>query len=232
MLTAYEVLPAREPVAGWLRHLLGPVISACQLRSPVAIELRPTGAWRGWCQPLDEAPDGRVVISSRAQFWSRRELIATYLHECAHRRLPGHEHDLAFASLNMILLLRTDAAGLISNAAAVCTNLYNVSDLPEQLADEPDHGLGRSIAWSVLTARELAATELDAEDLAAEVVRRFDVWIAGVAGEPARRAKRLRQVERQKMVVERLREKVWTLNSVVSVLSSVLVASMFVIGLK
>ena len=143
------------------------------------------------------APDGRITLSGRARFWSRRELIAPYLHECAHRHLPGHGHDPAFASLNIVLLLRTDAAGLTNNAAAVCTNLYNVSDLPKQLADEPDQGLGRSISWSVLNARVLAQTELDAENLAAEIVRRLELWIAEVA-----------------------------------VLSSVLVASMFVIGLR
>lgn len=93
-------------------------------------------------------------------------------------------------------------------------------------------GLGRSFAWSVLTARELAATELGAEDLAAEVVRRFDLWMAKVAGEPARREQRLRPVARQQQVVERLKEKIWTLTWIVSVLSSVLIASVLWIGLK
>lgn len=233
MLQAYQVAPAKEAVASWLRHMLDPVIAACRFRSPpaIAIELRPTGDWRGWCSSLDMAPDGRVCLSGRARFWSRRDLIATYLHECAHRLLPGHEHDPAFACLNTSLLLRTDAAGLTNNAASTCTNLYNVSDLPEQLADEPDQGLGRSIGWAVLNARDLAVTDLDAEDLAAEVVRRFELWVAEVAGEPARRAPRVRQVARQQEVVERLKEKVWILTVAVGVLS-VLVVSILWIGLK
>ena len=230
-LLAYEVTPAKPAVAAWLQHLLGPVLVACRYRSPSPIELRPTGDWRGWCAPLDMAPDGRVELSGRARFWSRRDLIATYIHESAHRLLPGHEHDPAFACLNMSLLLRTDAAGLAENAASLYTNLYNTADLPAVLADEPDQGLGRSIAWSVLTARELAVTELDAEDLAGEVVRRFDLWIVEIAGEPARRAQRVRQMERQQEVVERLREKVWALKCVVSLLS-VLVVSVLWIGLK
>lgn len=230
-LQAYQVTPATEAVAAWLQHLLGPVLVACRFRWTPPIELRPTGAYRGWCAPLDMAPDGRVDLSGRARFWSRRDLIATYLHESAHRLLPGHEHDPAFACLNMTWLLCTDAAGLTENAATVCTNLYNSSDLPVELADEPAQGLGRSIASSVLTAHELAQTELDAEDLAAEIVCRFDQWIAEVAGEPARCERRLRQVGRQQEVGERLREKVWTLNLVASVLS-VLVASLIVAGFK
>ena len=231
MLTAYEVVPARAPVAAWLRHLLAPVISACQLRSPAAIELRPTGDWRGRCQPLDEMPNGRVCLSGRARFWSHRDLIALYLHESAHRCLPGREDDPVFSCLTHALMLRTDVAGLTVHAAPVYADLYNISDLPAALADEPDQGLGRALSWSVLIARELAVTELDAEDLAAEVVRRFDLWIAEVAGEPARRAQRLRQVSRQQEVVERLKEKVWTLKCVVSLLS-LLVVSLVVAGIK
>ena len=137
-----------------------------------------------------------------------------------------------FACLAHALLLRSDAAGLTDGAALVYTSLYNIADLPLALADGPDQGLDRCVAWSVLTARELTVTELDAEHLAAEVVRRFDLWMAEVAGEPARREQRLRQVARQQQVVEQLKEKIWTLTWIVSVLSSVLIASVLWISLK
>lgn len=223
-------MPAETAVASWLQHLLGPVIAACQFRSPPPVMLRPTGVYRGWCEPLEMAADSRVSMSGRARFWSPRELIVVYFHEAAHRLLPGH--DPVFACVAHALLLRSDAAGLTDGAALVYTNLYNIADLPLALAEGPDQGLGRCVAWSVLTACELAVTDLDAEDLAAEVVRRFDLWIAEFASEPARRAQRLRQVARQQQVVEQLKEKVWTLTWTVSVLSSVLVASVLWIGQK
>ena len=72
-----------------------------------------------------------------------------------------------FACLAHALLLRSDAAGLTDGAALVYTNLYNIADVQLALADGPDQGLGRCVACSVLTARELTVTELDAEHLAA-----------------------------------------------------------------
>ena len=233
-LLAYQVVPAKAAVASWLQHVLGPVVAACRFSSPPPVELRPTGStWRGWCESFDMAPDGRVCLSGRARFWSRRELIAVYLHEAAQRILPDHDHGPVFAYVAHALLLRADTAGLTAHAASVYTNLYNIAaDLPDALAAESDQGLGRSLAWSVLTACELAVTELDAEDLAAEVVHRFDLWAAEVAGEPARREQRLRQVARQQQVVEQLKEKIWTLTWIVSVLSSVLIASVSWISLK
>ena len=231
-LLAYEVVPAKAAVASWLQQVLDPVIAACRFRSPPPIELRSTGDWRGWCASTGMATDGRVSLSGRARFWPRRELIEVYLHEASHRVLPGCDHDPVFCCLAHALLLRADAAGLTNDAASIYTNLYNIADLPAALANESDQGLGRALAWSVLTARELAATELDAEDLAAEVARRFDLWITEVAGEPVRRAQRLRQMARQQEVVEQLQEKVWTLTWVVSVLLSVLIAPVLWIGLK
>ena len=217
--------------AAWLSNALEPVVAACRFRSPPPVELRPTGAYRGWCEPIGMALDGRVSTSGRARFWSQRQAIEVYLHEAAHRLLPGRDHDPAFACLAHAFLLRSDVAGLTDNAASVCTNLYNISDLPVVLADDPDLGLGRSITWSVLNARELAATEMDAEELASEVVRRSGLWVAGVAGEPERRAQRVRQVARQQEVVARLREKARTLKCVIGLLS-LLVVSLFVAGFK
>lgn len=171
------------------------------------------------------APDRRVSISNQVHFWTRANLISTYLHECAHRLLPGRGHDPAFAALLTALLLRSDAAGLTEDAASTSINLYCISDLPAELDDDADDGLGRCISWSVLTARELTVTELAAEDLAVEVVRRFDKWLAEVADEPSLHARAVRSESlariAQERVVERLKDKLF-ISSFAACLSSVL----------
>lgn len=228
-LLAYQVVPAKAAVASWLQHVLDPVIAACRFSSPPPIELRPTGStWRGWCESFDMAPDGRVCLSGRARFWSRHELIAVYLHEAAHRLLPGQDHDPMFACVAHALLLRADTAGLTAHAASVYTNLYNIADdLPDALAEEPDQGLGRSLAWSVLTACELAVTELVAEDLAAEVVRRFDEWLVELADEPVLRAQAVRSASLAQMAqgreVERFKDKLFISNFLAGISSFLLV---------
>ena len=55
--------------------------------------------------------------------------------------------------------------------------------------------------------------------------------MTSVAGEPARRAQRLRRVAQQREIVEKLREKVWTLRLGVGLLSF-LVVSLMLVGLK
>jgi hypothetical protein len=131
----------------------------------------------------------------------------------------------------MALLMRTDAAGLTDDAVSWSQDLYCLSDLPVELADTADSGIGRCMSWSLLTARELTVTELHAEDLAAEIVRRFDLWLIELATEPKRRALQMQQVAKQKEVVAGLREQVWTLKLVCFGLGSLVVA-LFYLGLK
>ena len=88
-------MPAKAAVPSWFQHVLDRVIAASRFSSTPPIELRPTGStWPGWCESFDMAPDGRACRSGRTRFWSRRELIAVYLHEAVQRLLPGHDHGL------------------------------------------------------------------------------------------------------------------------------------------
>ena len=228
-LKTYKTVPVPAPI--WLQTALGPVIQACKFEVPPPVELRPTGRWRGWCAGLTEAPDGRVVVSSRAQFWRKNEVVEVFLHEVAHRLIPYGLHDPAFLCMYLCLLLRADSAGLGDHVLLVnAAGFYDVQDLPSQLFDEPDQGLARSIQWSVLTARELVQNhpQMSAEGLAIEVMRRFDLWLLDVAAEPEKRAQRLRQVARQKEILVRLREQIWTLKLVAGGLG-LLVVAMFLV---
>jgi hypothetical protein len=175
-----------------------------------------------------------VSISSRARLWSSDGLVSIYIHECAHRFLQGHGHeghDTAFAALLMALLMRTDAAGLTDDAVSWSMDLYCLAYLPVELADTADSGLGRCMSWALLTARELTVTELDAEDMADQIVQRLGKWLAELATEPRRLALQVQQVARQKEVVASLREQVWTLKLVCFGLG-LLVVALFYSGLK
>lgn len=231
-LTTYKTVPVSAPI--WLENALGPVIQACQFEHAPPVEIRPTGCWRGWCQILSEVTDGRVAISSRAQFWRKDELVQVFLHEAVHRSMPNNLHDPTFFCMNLCLLLRADSIGLREGASfSSSPSLYDIYDLPEELASEPDQGLARSLRWSVLTARELVHNhpQMSAEGLASEVIRRFDEWLIEVATEPKKRAQHLQNVARQREVLASLKEQIWTMKLVIFGLG-LLVTALFFLGSK
>lgn len=224
-MKAFQVVSA--PAPAWLSAALDPVIAACRFRTPPPVELRPTGQWQGWCLPIGMAPDRRISISGRARFWRRHELVEVYVHEAAHRLIDHARHDPTFFCLNHALLLRVDAACSTRGALASTTgsDLYDISDLPKELTEDPDGGLGRSLSWAVVTARELAVSELDAEDLAIEVMKRFEQWLVDVANEPKRRAhEQRRSIGDRGQRITQLTEKVWTRNLVIVLLLSLIVS--------
>jgi hypothetical protein len=229
----FQTVPVSAPI--WLQTALREVLAVCLFDSPPPIELRPTGRWLGWCSARDMAPDGRVVISGRARFWSQKALVLVYLHEVCHRLIPNGLHDPAFLCMNLCLLLRADLAALGDHVLLVnSASLYDIQDLPSQLADEPDHGLARSIQWSVLTARQLVqdGPDTSAEALAVEVQKRFDQWLSDLDDEPKKRAQQVQQeaqqMARQKAALAGLQEQIFTLRLVVGGLGF-LVAAMFLV---
>jgi hypothetical protein len=231
-MKTYSVVPASAVLSTWISTLLDPVVAAFRFSSEIPVELRPTGVWRGWCAPLDYSPDGRVSISSRARFWRPSDLIALFIHEASHRHLPGRGHDPVFFCLNMSLIMRVEAAGLLTaSQAAASSRLYDISDLPSVLDGEPDAGLGRSIAWAVVVARELAGSDLSAEKLAGAIAARFDRWIAELAAAPVLRAQAARSAallrKAQAGAVPALHEKVWNRNvTIVGLLFAVVLVSL------
>lgn len=87
------------------------------------------------------------------------------------------------------------------------------------------------MTWAAVNARQLADADLDAEDLAEEVVKRFDAWRVEIADSEmrTRRARDTAITQRARAAaIDRLREKIWNRNLVIGVMS-MLVASMFLI---
>lgn len=201
-LPVFQVQPAQPALAGWLHRLLTPVVAACRLQGTYPIELRPTGQWGGFALASTFVPDGRVAVSSQLILWSRRSIVATILHEWAHRLLgPDHAHDAAFAALQQALFLRVDAAAACPPSAGeeglqlqFSASLYDLQDVPDALVALADGGLGEAWRWAMITARDLAPSQLTAEALAAAISGRYAAWVLLLEAAPAEAAARAQTV--------------------------------------
>ena len=200
----FEVVRAPIRTAVWVQKLLGPALVAIKLESARPIEFRPTGWWGGWAGG-DRArnPDDRISISSRAHIWSKTNFVDVYHHELTHALLarqslnekdeecPGlHEHDAAFFALNLLLLMRLDAANYVAGDTATdwanCMGLYDLQDPPSCWADAPQHTWKpRAIAWAMAQAHELSSTDLSAEKSAKLIGKRYFQWADLMQAEPA-----------------------------------------------
>ena len=200
----FEVVRAPIRTAVWVQKLLGPALIAVKLESARPIEFRPTGRWGGWAGG-DRArnPDDRISISSRAHMWSKTNFVDVYIHEIIHALLareslnekdeecPGlHEHDAAFFALNLLLLMRLDAAKYVAGDTvsdwANCVGFYDLQDPPSCWVDAPQHiWKPRAIAWSMGQAHELFSTDLSAEKCAKLIGKRYFQWADLMQAEPA-----------------------------------------------
>ena len=227
-LKVFQGAPAPPTTSQFLKRVLGPVIVADQFQEAPPLELRPTGVWSGWAAAQNMAPDGRVSLSNLLVFSSASKIVDVYIHEAAHsliHKIKGAEsnHNAAFFAVDMCLRLRADAAGANPRpvALALAGSLYDLSDLPWALSDAPDRGVGRCMTWSITNARELASSRLSAEDLAREVVNRYQVWLAELEDKPRRAglaaAKATRVLQNQMSTVARLKDTLFVSNSAAAI---------------
>ena len=186
------------------------------------MEVRPTGSWwRGWSASRDMAPDGRVSISHLMLFRSRRELDSVYVHETVHSLLhdvpgavPGH--DATFFSLSVAIRQRIGHLGGDPVSMLSMMSLYDLADLPIELADDVDAGLGRCVTWSVATAEALAFSDLTAERLAVEIVARYQTWLAELRDRPRLSRISQRRALGQAAALERLKDRLFVSTLVAS----------------
>lgn len=162
--------PATQPMAQWLSRVLDPVIEVVKLSAPPPLEIRPTGTFGGWCEPLSHSPDRRISVSTKIVFWRQESIVNVYLHECTHRLLDSHgvqSHSAEFFCLNAVLLLR--AAAFFDSNPLLKLSLYDLQEAPEALKEHPEaHTL--AMAWALAEAPVLADSDLTAEELSGEVV--------------------------------------------------------------
>lgn len=194
-ISAYQTSPIAAPVAKWLQNLLLPVVAAARIHVPPPIEFRNTGKYGGFCDHIDLVPDARVSLSKTLLYAGKSRLALIYIHEACHR-LGANGHDALFFALQLSLLLRVDSNEIFRNEFSLNASLYDLQDAPPPLVDEPrSTWLPQSLAWAVLQADSLAATELSAEALFALLSTRHDVWLSTLktSSEIERRAALARQ---------------------------------------
>lgn len=215
----YSVQPSPPPVAAWLQSLLGPVNSILKA-DPVALELRPLGAWGGLAPGVTSMnPDGRIQISNRMLYCSKSQLVHLYVHELAHSLLclankeVDHQHDAAFFCLNAVLLQRLDIAGFSCGYPTRHLDSLGLYDLQDPIPAWSDHPssiwIPHAMGWALSTAEKYAGTDLSALEIAKLISKEYCSWAEEMyllpAKEHARRAAAKSLELRRQAEVDQLR---------------------------
>lgn len=157
----------------------------------------------GCCYSNDMTENGEIEVHKALQHqtWERtlpmakRDLVAVYLHELAHRLTEGHGHDAVFATVNCALQVRAGPAHYLLPLKAL------------KLYDFQDHIKGHEVsladaaAFVMTHGPVLADSDLPVSALAAEANARFERYKADLAKEkaqPLREAALLDQVDNLK----------------------------------
>lgn len=208
MIAVHQTRPA-GPAGRWLQRILEPVAEACKFNAPPPLEIRPTGAWRGWSEPKSYAPDGRICVSNQIVFWRRETIISIYLHESAHRLLSPwaaevQSHGPVFFSLNALLLNRCKSFFTLEYAFARMS-FYDLQDQPNELANFKNWQ-EISIRFARETTAELAGNECSAEALTSLVVEAWPAFLSKLDGEQAAKEKTAKQIEKLSLISEEREE--------------------------
>ncbi|NVD75035.1 hypothetical protein HUX88_31640 [Duganella sp. BJB1802] len=154
----------------------------------------------GCCSPNDLTESGEIEVHKALQHqtWERtlpmakRDLVAVYLHELAHRLTPDHGHDAVFATVDFALLIRAMPAHHILALKAL--KLYDFQDHIKS----HEVSLADAAAFVMEHGPALADSDLPVSALAAEAEARFARFraeLAEVKAQPQREAALLDQVE-------------------------------------
>jgi hypothetical protein len=198
-LRQLEVTPPSALTAAISPDLFARVRMTC---IPVLLKRQPQGPrsfkWMGFCDEVGFTEQGEVVLDERcverAEWEPRADLITSlYLHEAAHRLMPGSGHNAAFFALVLVMYLR---AGTVSDI-----QLWQRATLYD-FRDEAEHAV-RAFAWAWRMANELAPTEQTAEQCAEVIAQRYKEWCAWLTG--AEERKRAAQ-EAAQVVEQRVKE--------------------------
>ena len=191
MIAVHQTRPAGQ-AGRWLQNILQPVAEACKFDNPPPIEIRPTGLWSGWSEPISFATDRRVCVSSRVVFWRREAIVSLYIHESAHRLLSAWgaevlDHGPVFFTLNSLLVSRCASFFRLEYQFAEM-DFYDLQDQPEELFN--------SVAWQEIcirfareTTTKLADQKCSAEALAKLVVAAWPKFLAILESEQNARNK-------------------------------------------
>ena len=184
MIAIHHTRPAGA-AGRWLQKILEPVAEACRFDNPPPIEIRPTGDWRGWCEPTSYAADGRICLSNRIIFWSKQSIISIYLHESAHRLLACYpdvwNHGPVFFALNSLLVSRSRSFFDLDHQFPQMS-FYDLQDRPPEFVNFQNwQEMCLRFARETLTI--LGQKQCSAEQLAAEAVAAWPKFVDKIEAE-------------------------------------------------
>lgn len=144
----------------------------------ILINRKRSANWGGFCSYLDYTEAGEVAISTQlvqrtdlSEEMHRRQILALYLHECAHRICGGeYGHGEIFSAMVLILYIR--AGSFCGRPLYHSFALYDIDEGHDDL-----QGVPQAITWSINQANELAKSSLSAEECTASLVIRHAEWL-------------------------------------------------------
>ena len=155
----------------------------------ILINRQHSANWGGFCSYLDYTEAGEVAISTQlvqrtdlSEEMHRRQILALYLHECAHRVCGGeYGHGEIFSAMVLILYMR--AGSFCGRPLYHSFTLYDVDEGHDDL-----QGVPQAITWSIKQANELAKSALSAKECAASLVSRHAEWLEELRREDSEKA--------------------------------------------
>lgn len=219
-LKTYHLVEA-EPHPLVAQALNAELFERCRIERPVPVHFLPMPRWGGSCPEMEDTREGELRVADhllderKDPAGMQDRLVHVYLHELSHRLTPGHWHNPAFLSVNLLLFIR-GGNDRFDRPLLWGIDLYDIQDWE----DVEHSSIGEALNWAYKQADELAPSELSAEACAAEIMRRFDDWKAWKAKTPEREAEALAKADaaRQKTAatihglqtqIERLRQARW-----------------------
>ncbi|TAK90345.1 MAG: hypothetical protein EPO06_08685 [Burkholderiaceae bacterium] len=150
--------------------------------------------WQGFCSSPEFTERREIVLDSKLVEPSihqpqPRRIVHVYLHECAHRLMPDHDHDTAFFCLSLLLHLR---AGKIGRHMWFAASLYDIHDDVE--FETPELFLKR-FDWAWRLATSLAESERTAEECATLIHQKYPKFCEWLGAVPAREEAAQRRCE-------------------------------------
>jgi len=199
-----ETVEASQQTSQWLNNLLGPVAAALEVTAPPPVHFTSVGRWSGVSDGSDQNPQRRISFSPRVKLFRRQAILELWVHELVHRVLQNldpdidHGHDTAFFCLQSWCFLKLQKEGILVGER--CSDWISSSSFYD-LQDKPISGpvwdskslsqwLPQCIEWSLKTAEELTQDQqfTGVEQVASEVLRRYEKWQEWLLQEPKRLA--------------------------------------------
>lgn len=144
----------------------------------ILINRQRSSNWGGFCQYNEYTEAGEIAISAHlvqrtdlSEEMHSRQILALYLHECAHRVCGAkYGHGEVFSAMVLILYLR--AGSYCDRPLYQSFTLYDVDEGYDDL-----QGVPQAIAWSIKQANDLAESSLSAEECATRLITRHAEWM-------------------------------------------------------